>query len=289
MTQLPLFPALLAVGSAILFALSIQIQNLGLGHGDPRAGALVNIGTTALVYWLLSPFLIEASYWLSSATILFAIVGLFRPALSVNLSIAGVKMMGPTLASGLAATAPLFAAFFAIWLLDETLTMPVALGTLGVVAGVAVAALRPGGVTRGWPLWALSLPLGAAFFRAIGHPITMIGFREMPDPFFAGLVSYTVSFFVALIIYRLRGRGGIKLSLGYGWFALAGLINGVSVYSLNTALKYGQLLTVAPVVACSPVFTMLMSMLIFKRETITLRTAATIALVVPGVILVILN
>ncbi len=49
-------------------------------------------------------------------------------------------------------------------------------------------------------------------------------------PFFAELVAYTVS----LIVARARGGGATKLSWGYGWFAVAGLINGLSVYSLNT-------------------------------------------------------
>lgn len=286
---MPYFPALLAVLSAFLFALSIQIQNLGLGLVDPRSGAIVNIGTTAVMYWTLSPFFIESAYWLTSAAAMFAIVGLFRPFMSANLAVASVKIMGPTLTSGIAATNPIFAAIFAVLWLGESPTWPIAIGTAGVVAGVAVTAIRPGGVARSWPLWALILPLGAAFFRAVGHPITMIGFQELPSPFFAGLVGYSVSLIVALVAFRMQKRSYSKISWGYGWFALAGALNGISVYSINTALKFGQLLTVAPIVACSPVFTILMSLLIFKRETISLRTVITIALVVSSVVLVVLS
>lgn len=289
MTELPYFPALLALTSAFLFALSIQIQNLGLSHADPRSGAMVNIGATALCYWLLSPFFVEPVFWLTSAAGLFALVGLFRPALSANLAVQGVKMMGPSLTSGLAATAPIFAAVFAVLMLGEAMTLPVALGTGAVVAGIAVTAYRPGGMSTGWPLWAIALPLGAAFFRAVGHPITMIGFRELPEPFFAGLVSYSVSFVVSLVAFKVQRRTFANLSWGYGWFAVAGLLNGVSVFSLNNALKVGQLVTVAPIVACSPVFTILMSLFIFKRDTITWRTVVTIALVVAGVVMVVIE
>jgi hypothetical protein len=59
MAEIANLPPLLALASAFLFALSIQVQNLGLGHADSRSGALVNIGTTALVYWLFAPFFIE--------------------------------------------------------------------------------------------------------------------------------------------------------------------------------------------------------------------------------------
>jgi drug/metabolite transporter (DMT)-like permease len=152
-------PVLLALISAFLFALSIQVQSLGLDLVDFRSGALISIGATTLMYWLLSPFFIESSYWLTEAVFLFALVGLFRPALSVNLAVAGVRHLGPTLTSGLAATAPIFATFFAIVLLDEKITLPIAVGISCVVAGVFAMAAKPSGARpRGWPLWAMLLP-----------------------------------------------------------------------------------------------------------------------------------
>ena len=284
-----LLSAVLAITSAFLFALSIQIQNLGLKHAEPRPAVLVNISSTVVAYWILSPFFVHASYWLTSATAIFIVVGLFRPALSVNLAMAGVKHLGPTLASGIAATNPLFAACFAVLLLGEDLTWPMAIGTLAVVVGVAISTLRPGGITRGWPLWAIGLPLGAAFSRSLGHPLTMIGLAELPSPFFAGMVSYTVSIIVVYAVFRLEGRRMPTLTRGYLWFVLSGLLNGISIYSLNTALNIGNLLTVAPIVACSPVFTILLGLFVFKKETITWQTTVTIAMVVSGVILIIIN
>jgi drug/metabolite transporter (DMT)-like permease len=47
--------------------------------------------------------------------------------------------------------------------------------------------------------------------------------------------------------------------------------------------------SVMPIVSASPVFTMLLGYLVFRREVITWQTLATIALVVPGVILVVMN
>lgn len=280
-------PALLAVLSAFLFALSVQIQNIGLQSADPRTAALVSIGATALVYWLASPLFVQWSYVLTTGTLLFAFVGLFRPALSATLAIKSIKLMGPSLTSGLTATNPLFAAAFAIILLGEDITLSITLGTLAVVAGVAATSLKRGGVKRGWPLWALVFPLGAAFFRALGHPLAMIGMETVPSPLYVGLVSYTVSFFVAFSAYKIEGRTIPKMDKGYAWFALAGILNGLSIYSLNSALQIGKLLTVAPIVACSPIFTIALSYLVFKRETLTWQTVATISLVVPGIVLIV--
>ncbi len=280
----------LALTSAFLFALSIQVQSLGLKFVDFRSGALVNIGTTALIYWIVSPLFIKSSYWFAEATFLFALVGLFRPALSLNLAAAGVKLLGPTLTSGLAATTPVFAAFFAIALLDEKITLSIAVGTGGIVAGILVMATRKtGGQPRGWPLWAMLLPLGAAFFRSIAYPVTMIGYKELSDPFFAALVSYSVSLLIALSIFKIQGCKLSNFSPGYKWFALAGAINAISIYSLNMALKFGQLLTIAPIVACSPLFTMLIGWLFLKYEIITWRKALSVTLLVGGIIIVIIK
>ena len=280
-------PSLLAVLSAFLFALSIQIQNLGLQSADPRTATLVSISATAIVYWIISPLYLETSYWLTSATLLFAGVGLFRPVLSQTLAIKGIKTLGPSLTSGLAATTPLFAAGFAIILLDESITLSITLGTGAVILGVFVSSLQPGGIKRGWPLWAISFPFGAAFFRALGHPLTMIGMDSVPSPLFAGLVAYTVSSIVAYSAYKIEGRSIPRMNSGYAYFALAGIINGLSIYSLNTALQGGQLLSVAPIVACSQMFVMGLGFFIFKRETITWQIVATIGLIMPGIILVI--
>ena len=101
--------------------------------------------------------------------------------------------------------------------------------------------------------------------------------------------KYSLSIVIALIAYRLEGLRLPKLTFGYSWFAIAGIINGISLYSLNYALKIGQLLTVSPIVACSPVFTMFLGLLVFKKELISWRTVVAIGLVVTGVIMVILK
>jgi drug/metabolite transporter (DMT)-like permease len=64
---------------------------------------------------------------------------------------------------------------------------------------------------------------------------------------------------------------------------------GISVISLNTALLRGQIVTVVPIVACSPVFTMLLSVFVFRREKLTARVVLAVFAVVPSVILIALS
>lgn len=277
------------LASAFLFALSNHFNNRALETCDARAGTLISIGTAAIVYWLLAPFFLVGWYWVTTAALMFAIVGIIRPVLSTTLAINSIKVMGPTLTSSLTATTPIFGAVFAILILRESLTLPIAIGTLAVVAGAVVAAWNPKGLKRTWPLWAIALPLGAALIRATGHIVTKYGLIEVPSPSFAVLVGNTVSLGTALAAYGWERRpiavGGSAYT-GQLWFVASGVVIALSVQFLNNALAIGDVVAVLPIVSATPVFTLLMGFFWFGREIITWRTIATMALIVPGVILV---
>jgi uncharacterized membrane protein len=286
MSSFPYLAPLYALCSAFLFALSNHFTNIGLEGTDARSGTIVSIAASAAVYWLLAPLFVQSWYWLTWACLLFAAVGLIRPSLSSVLATSSIKVMGPTLTSALTAATPLFGAFLAISLLGEHLTVPIAVGTLAVIAGAVVGAWSPQGVKRSWPLWALTLPLGASFIRAIGHVVTKTGLAELPSASFAVMVSNTVSLAVALIVFRLQSRPFVGTRSSHLWFVASGVANALSLQFLNNALQVGDLVSVIPIVSATPVFTMLMGYLWFGREIITARTIVTVLLIVPGVILV---
>jgi len=245
------------------------------------------LGSTVL-FWLFSPWFLQLWYWGTSAVVIFALVGLFRPFLTSNLAIAGIRHLGPTLTSILASTAPVFAAFFAIIILGETLTIPLALGTLTIVLAIGLLA-RKSEAKSTWPVWALALPIGAAVLRALGHALTKLGLDIVPDPLFAGLVSYSVSLVIALgssLGQKKRASARVRWTPGLLWFFCGGVVNGISIWSLNTALHLGEVVKIIPIVALSPVFTLLLGLFVFRRETLTLRIVLALLLIVPGVILV---
>jgi uncharacterized membrane protein len=262
---------------------------MGLERSDARSGTLVSIATSAAVYWLFAPFFLQSWYWLSTAALMFAIVGIIRPAFSTTLAISSIKMMGPTLTSSLTAATPIFGSIFAILILGEQLSLPIAIGTAAVVAGAVVAAWNPKGIRRTWPLWAIALPLGASLIRAIGHIVTKYGLLEVDSPSFAVLVGNTVSLGTAVLVFGRERRPLTGTRTSNLWFFAAGVANALSVQFLNNALSIGDVVTVVPIVSATPALTLLMGFFYFGRETITWRSVATMALIVPGVILVALS
>jgi len=289
MSDFPYLVPFYGLASAFLFALSNHFTNMGLERSDARSGTLVSITTSAVAYWLFAPFFLKSWYWLTSAAIMFAIVGIIRPAISTSLAISSIKMMGPTLTSSLTAATPIFGSVFAIIILGERLSSPVAIGTAAVVAGAVVAAWNPRGLKRTWPLWAIALPLGASLIRATGHIVTKYGLLEVDSPSFAVLVGNTVSLGTAVLVFRRERRPLSSTSSSNLWFFAAGIANALSVQFLNNALAIGDVVAVVPIVSATPVFTLLMGFFYFGRETTTWRTVGTIALIVPGVILVALS
>jgi len=239
----------------MLFACSSHIVSLALRDLDSRTCSMINIFGSVILYWVFVPFWLEWSWMLTGAALIFMSIGLFRPILSANLANAGNKMLGPTIATR------------------------------------RKSAQGKAAEYSNWPWWALLLPVGAAFFRALAHMLTKIGMLLIPSAFFAGLLSYTVSLAVAVgsdqfrktpTLERIRSRG-TKFAI------ISGIMNGVAIGCLNSALKIGDLVEVAPIASSSPVFTLLLSWLVFKRETLTLRLVLAVILVVAGVVLVTLR
>ena len=282
------FPVLLSLLSAFLFALGAQFQSLGLVHMDSRSGAAITISTSAMLYLLVSPFFLNLEYLLEPAILIFVLVGLFRPAVSANLALAGLKFLGPTLSSTLTSTAPLFAVGLGIIFLDEVLNFSITIGTLVIVLAIMMLAKKDGKISSGWPLWALALPIGAAAIRALAHVLTKVGMEEIPDAYLAGLIGFVVSAIVTLIIHKSR-RVSSTISLknpGTKWFIGASACFSLAVLSLNTALYNGQVIQVIPIVAASPIFTLILSIGIFRQEVITKRIVLAVFMVVPAVMLI---
>ncbi len=282
-------PSILALTAALMFAISAHIQNIGLDGSNAQTASFVIILTTAAMFWLAAPVFVQTTNWWSMATVLFAASGLLRPTLSISLWTHGIRLLGPTLNSGIGASGPIFTAIAAYIIVGEQMTMAIAIGTLAVVAGIFVASLRGNRAVTSWSRWAVLLPMAAELLRAIAHSITKLGFDEVPDPFFAALMATTVGAVTLTIRFLAAGRRPDFRTPGMKWFILTGIITAVAFFILNIALEIGKVITVIPIVAISPVFAMLLGLFVFGRETITWRTVATIALVVPGVVLVSLS
>jgi drug/metabolite transporter (DMT)-like permease len=283
MPETSLISILYATTTAAFFGGQVVLTMRSLNFVDPQTSSMISMGTCVVVFWLLAPFLLRIEYFLNPGMWIFFANGLIHPLFSMYLAFEATKRMGATVSATIAATAPLFASAGAVLALGEHLTIALLTGTLGTVVGVMVLSWKRQGPTN-WALSALLLPIGAAAIRGTNHMVGKFGLEMLPSPYFASLVSFTVSFTGAILIYRYR-LGTLPLKLhrqGLKWSGLSGLSIAMGVLCMYTALHTGLVIVASPIISAYPFFTFLIS-LIFRQEALSFRVLAGVVLVVGGV------
>jgi len=188
----------LAGVSALFFGTALVSAKLGLRTLDARAGAAISIPTATVLLLIAAPFTLDPAAFSMAALLLFALVGLFFPALVTLITFAANDRLGPSLTGTVSSTAPLFALVAAFLILGERIPARALVAALGVVAGVALLSWRGGGRVRR----ALWLPLSGAALRGVAQVIAKAGLALWPNPFAASLVGYVVSAGVVLAANR---------------------------------------------------------------------------------------
>jgi uncharacterized membrane protein len=138
---------------------------------------------------------------------------------------------------------------------------------------------------------ALLLPWSAALLRALAQVLAKAGLASWASPLAAALIGYTVSAAVVWTAGAAVGRrSAFKVNRqGASWFAFTGLLNGLAVLALYLALNTGPVHLVSPIVATYPVFTLVLNAAWLRRERLTARLGAGVALTVSGVAILLLR
>lgn len=280
--------ALWAIAAAASLGAAMVTMRQGLRYASPVAGAAIGVPSTTLVFWCLAPFILDMSGFNLAAAGVFALVGLIFPAAVTLLTYAANQRMGPTITSSISCTTPLFALAGAIAFLGEALTTGNVLGTAGIMLGMLALTWNKEGYARNWPLWAIALALGAAAIRALAQIVTKAGLALWASPYAAGLIGYSVSAIVILLVARASGATKPTDRRATPWFVATGLLNGGGVFLTYTALNAGHVATVSPIVATYPLFTLALTLLLLRQERVTPRIAAGVVLTVAGVVVLLM-
>lgn len=280
---------ILALLAALCFGAGMITSRIGLRHDDAHTGAAISIPTATLLFVIAAPFTVELSAFNLTAALIFALVGLFYPALVTLLTYRANEELGPTVTSAISGTAPLFAMLAAALLLGEQIPPQAAIAALGVAAGVALLSWRsgatPGTRTGRHPGRALVWPIAGAIVRGVAQAGAKAGLLLWGNPFAAGVIGYLVSSTAVLGAEQLR-RGGRKSVTRHGllWFAATGTINGGAMVLMYSALAVAPVSTVAPVIAAYPLVTALASALFLRGEKISAQIICGAVIMVTAII-----
>lgn len=280
---------ILAILAALCFGAGMITSRIGLRHDDARTGAAISIPSATLLFVIAAPFTVEMSAFNLTAALIFALVGLFYPALVTLLTFRANEELGPTVTSAISGTAPLFAMLAAALLLGEQIPPQATIAALGVAAGVTLLSWRPGAMTGTKtghsPGRALIWPIAGAIVRGVAQAGAKAGLLLWGNPFAAGVIGYLVSSTAVLGAEQLR-RGGRKAVSRHGllWFAATGAINGGAMVLMYSALAVAPVSTVAPVIAAYPLVTAMASALFLRGEKISAQVIGGAVLTVTAII-----
>lgn len=263
------------MSSSLCFGIALVSGRIGLRTLDARSGAAISIPAATVLFALAAPFAFDAEGFSVRAALLFAVVGLFFPALVTILTFRSNEQLGPTITGAVSGTAPLFALLAAGLLLGEKIPAQAAVACVAIVAGVAVLSWKQNAVRPGFIGWSLFWPIAGAVVRGLAQAGAKAGLVLWPSPFAASLIGYLVSSATVIGANQLgrSTRPQLKQS-GVAWFALTGLLNGGAVLMMYGALSIAPVSLVAPVVATYPLITALLSAVVLREEAVTRRMVA---------------
>ena len=279
----------LALASTFAFGAGFVLTQFGLQRMPPWLGVAISVPTSTLLFWCLALFMVDPRDGDLKAVILFACVGLVFPGAAALLNFESNRLMGPNIAGALSSITPVFAVLLAIVILGERLRGAQALGLAALVGGVGLM-YRVHVHLSGRSLWLLALPVAASALRGVIQPLVKFGFGWWPNPIAAVVVSYTVSSAVLICAALARAGGAIPDidHRGLLWFAAVGLCNGLSVLAMYTALEYGPIAVVSPLIAGYPLVTLLLGRAFLREENVGPQVIAGVTGAVCGVVLLLM-
>ncbi|MBV9377658.1 MAG: DMT family transporter [Alphaproteobacteria bacterium] len=273
-----------------MFGAGFVLTQFGLRWMQPWLGVAISIPTSTLLFWCLVPIFVDPSVSDVRAVVLFACVGLLFPGAAALLNFESNRLMGPNIAGALSSMTPVLAVLLAVVVLGERVRSAQLLGLVAFVVGISLM-YRVHVNLSGRSLWLMALPAGSAAIRGLVQPIVKIGFVWWPNPIAAVVVGYTVSSAVLIASALVRSGGTIPNidHRGALWFAVVGLCNGLAVLAMYTALKYGPVVLVSPIIAGYPLVTLLLSRAFLAKQDVGPQLIAGVTAAVGGVVLLLVT
>lgn len=267
-------PIVLAVLSAFCFGIALVTSRIGLRTLDARSGAAISIPTATVLFVAIAPFTVDLRAFDATAAAIFAVVGVFFPAVVTLLTFRSNETLGPTVTGAISGTAPLFALLAAALVLDEAIPSRAAVACVLIAVGIALLTWKRG-AARPFAGAALAWPLAGAIVRGVAQAVAKLGLVLWPSPFAAGLIGYLVSSATVVGVARWGRRAATRPTpRSIVWFALTGVLNGGAVLLMYAALSQAPVALVAPVVAAYPLVAVLVSAVVLREERLTLPMIA---------------
>ena len=257
---------LLSLFTAVCYGSNAVLTRKGLDDSNPLTAVLVNsliqVALLSILVAIYPPKIINLT-----GMAFFVASGILASTLGRLSNFMAIERLGVSVSSTIVGSSPLFSTILAMVIIDEKVTLPTLLGTLLVVAGVAITRLQ-GDKSTSLKTSAMIFPLLAATFYGASAPIRKIGLNILPEATFGALVgSGSSTLFYALYIVASGQMKQFKLTRKSArYFVASGFIVTAGWLAMYNALSRGNVSVVSALIGTNPLFSLLMSY-IFLRDS----------------------
>ncbi|MCH8532636.1 MAG: DMT family transporter [Saccharospirillum sp.] len=265
--------------SAMMFAGTFILVKMGRKTVTTLATLWLTLTVNVVLLWSWSLALHEPDFTGWWEWRYFFLAGLFAPLLGRLFQFIGMAKLGANITTPLTLTHPLITILIAILVLNEPVTAAnliggflvllgsLAVGSQGASASALTAALGENSRTY------LLFPLGASMAYGISVVFRKVGIDMGTDAVTASAVTTFASWSVVSLYILVRAEwasircDGFELRYLIG----AGVLSSLGPVFFYLALQQGTLIVVAPLAATTPLFVLLATWVMFRKEELFSR------------------
>lgn len=275
---------LFAIASCVLYGGGHVFVRRALAFTNSYSAAMLAFQVNALLLWLLTLFIFPSSIVLSSTLLIFILDGALIAPTGRMALYEGFDRVGVSRAAPISGSSPLFAALLAVIFLREKLTLPILLGTISIVLGIAFISQQEGAHHK-FRRRDILFPLLAAFVWGVGPNIRRWGITSGVHPVLGAAISSSMAAILVPVMLHSIGRSPYLDRKACAYIIPAGIINGLGFLLNFFALGRGEVVVVAPLLAIYPLFSLLFSFIFLRKmERITGRVVGGAILLVAGAV-----
>ncbi len=265
-------PLLLALAAAIFYGLSKVLVRKAM-HTDPIISVLYTLLVAPPIltcFAIISGDFFKHEILNSWAMLNLTMAGVFYLALGRFFAFSSIRLVGAARASQLTSTQIIFAAIVGVLLLNESMSLTIAIGTLAIFLGeilILFSNLHNGeslNQTRDFEK-GFVYGLVGGFLWGFSQLFTREGARGLNSSIMASFFSYLFAIMIQLTIMVCLKKG-IKVPLNQlRYLLLSGVLSTLALLFQYSALQVERVIYVTPIINTSPLITLIASYLLLQR------------------------
>lgn len=280
-------PKVWALVTAIAFGLAPVVLKLAFRHGGQAGMGIIISLASAIPLNLAIGLFVDPHYerLTPPAIVWFALGGLAGSAVGRYWNYRSIDILGASRSATIRSSSPVFTAFLAVLLYNETITLERWAAIAAIVGGAALVSWTPGKGAKGWLSIGVLYALGAAAAYACRPILIKAGLEQADIPLAASIIgAFSALAYTAIREPRENFRL-TRLDAAFWWFLVGGAVQTVAQLGLALGLAGGDVSLVYTLTAAAPLFTILFTWVFLRGvEAVTPQLIAGSVAVVAGVV-----